>query len=353
MAFPYSSIGAVLPSPRTAPEKTDFDQMVERHGVNGTELTTKVERKTRFNFDYGSRSFFFDTRQPPVLLNPPKSVAKVIGGAPVPAPAIPGNAAEPGRYRVGVWNKDYHVARGAGRDITAEPNAETDGDKGNDLIYVDAQLSENGNYYDIDGGAGYDAARFTGSMNDYSVKKLGDGTVSVFSSKFKQVAILRNIEEVSFSDGNLSLAGPNKLDGMDGVHDNGSVTPDAAMMMHKNSGTVVPVSGMGLLFSRNNDYSGADKFHETRGKGYNFYSGVNNEKIIGSSGSDYITVNGGKDMIDGGAGYDAVKLQGAPKDYSIKRHADGAITVQHKTRGDFAVMHNVEELAFDSVNMRL
>jgi Ca2+-binding RTX toxin-like protein len=99
-------------------------------------------------------------------------------------------------------------------------------------------------------------------------------------------------------------------------------------------GNEVPITDYISLF---NGYTLPETFVDNLDKPNKFLGGAGKDEFFGFAGDDIIEARGNNDMVDGGAGTDAVVFSGPCKDYDIVRDAaTGVVTVTHArgTRAD-------------------
>ncbi|MFO1065109.1 MAG: DUF642 domain-containing protein [Pirellulales bacterium] len=113
-----------------------------------------------------------------------------------------------------IWTGDGNdtLIGGTGNDMLAGEmgNDTLRGDEGNDTLYGgdgdDTLVGGVGNDY-LDGGTGTDTARFTGSINNYEITKLDDGSYRVVDKRpyCDGTDIVRNVESFAFDGDTYSL----------------------------------------------------------------------------------------------------------------------------------------------------
>ncbi len=76
-----------------------------------------------------------------------------------------------------------------------------------------------------------------------------------------------------------------------------------------------------------------------------FYGTDGDDFILGNGGDNILEPRGGNDTVDGGQGYDVLRLSGNAADYSFVKEADGTILMSSALEGH-DVLHNVEAVWF-------
>ena len=190
------------------------------------------------------------------------------------------------------------------------------GGSGNDTI--------TGNDLDnrINGGAGFDQARFGVAIGDFTVTK--DGAVYTIVSA-EGTDTVRNVEEFVFGDTTLSAA---QMDAVAGTADQVLVGTDGDDRIY---------SGYGNDDIRSGD--GSDWV----------FSGDGHDSILSGDDNDTIFGGRGNDSLDGGAGFDQARFSAAAfRDFTVTK--DGAVYTIVSAEGTDTV-RNVEEFVFDDTTL--
>lgn len=153
----------------------------------------------------------------------------------------------------------------------------------------------------MDGGAGDDIAVFSGSIANYTINSLPDGSVSVVGASGSDT--IRNVERVQFDDGVFILA-----------------------------------TGRQYMEGSNNAETMIGSFRADE-----MYGLAGDDIINGEGGNDVIIGGLGNDTIDGGAGDDIAFFSGSISGYTISSVA-GGVSVVGADGSD--VIRNVERVQF-------
>ncbi|MEP3890877.1 MAG: hypothetical protein ABJN69_10440 [Hellea sp.] len=148
----------------------------------------------------------------------------------------------------------------------------------------------------IDGGDGIDIARYSGSLDAYSITFNNDGTVTVFGGRGSGTDTLTNIEFLRFGDDDFSLepAGPDATEGNDNI--TGSIVAD----------TIDGLGGNDVIDGGGGEdvLSGGDGNDRLLGN-------VGDDTLNGDAGADTLIGGAGADALNGGAGFDTADYRGA------------------------------------------
>ena len=196
---------------------------------------------------------------------------------------------------------DDIVNGGTGNDTVygGDGNDDLRDDFGSDTMFGEAGDDEfyGGDGDDIiDGGDGIDIARYSGTLDAYSITFNSDGSVTVFGGRGSGTDTLTNIEFLRFEDGDFSLepAGPDATEGNDNI--TGSIIAD----------TIDGLGGNDVIDGR----GGEDLLSGGEGND-RLLGNVGDDTLNGDAGADTLIGGAGADALNGGAGFDTADYRGA------------------------------------------
>lgn len=197
-----------------------------------------------------------------------------------------------------------------------------DGMAGDDIIRGGAGANR------IDGGAGRDTLQLQGTMADWTVTKLADGTLALFSKSYG-MNIISGIEQVTFLDTGLLRTERSYDVAADRLEDKtwsgGFEWLDQDVAFTKSTqGTAGndTLSGKFVFALAGNDIvngtSGADILH----------GGVGNDQLNGGNGNDFIYGGEGNDRLAGGGGNDLLNGGLGSDTFIFDRKLAGLVTIE-------------------------
>ncbi len=211
------------------------------------------------------------------------------------------------------------------------------GNVGND--YIDAMAGDDtirpgDGQNRIEGGSGTDTLEVSGTMRDWSVSRLADGTTAFFSTSYG-LDIVSGVEQVTFLDAGLVGQGRSYAIESDRLEDltwNGSfafldqdVAYTAAMQGTAGNDTLTGSRVFGLAgndvltgTSASDLLSGGAGDDRLDGRG-------GDDAIYGGEGNDVLTGGGGRDLLNGGLGDDL---------FVVDARQSGRVTIEDFRLGD-------------------
>lgn len=203
-----------------------------------------------------------------------------------------------------------------------------DGMGGNDIIRGGTGANR------IEGGAGRDTLQLQGTMNDWTVTKLADGTLAFFSKSYG-MNIVSGTEQVTFLDtGPLHI--PRNYDIMsDKLEDltySGAfdwLDQDVAFVKSTQGTAGNDTLSGKLVFG----LAGNDIINGTSGADV-LYGGMGSDKLNGGAGNDFVYGGEGNDMLTGGGGNDLLNGGLGSDQFAFDAKIAGLVTIEDFRLGD-------------------
>ncbi|MET3611923.1 triacylglycerol lipase [Rhizobium aquaticum] len=212
-------------------------------------------------------------------------------------------------------NYDDKLAGNRGNDYI-------DGMAGNDTIRPGTGANR------VEGGAGRDTLELQGTMSDWTVSKLADGTLALFSKTYG-MNIISGIEQVIFLDSG-PLHTPRNYE-VAGDHLEDMTFSGALDWLDQDMAYAKSLQGTAGNDTLTGNFvfalAGNDTVNGTNGSDV-LYGGAGNDKLDGLAGNDFLYGGEGNDTLFGGGGNDLLNGGLGNDTFVFDRKVAGAVTVE-------------------------
>lgn len=197
-----------------------------------------------------------------------------------------------------------------------------DGMAGNDTIRTGTGANR------VEGGAGNDTLELQGTMKDWTVSKLADGTLALFSKSYG-MNIISGVEQVTFLETGVLHAPRSYAVTADHLED---LTFDGPLeWLDQDVAYVKSVQGTVGNDTLSGSFvfalAGNDTVNGTSGSDV-LYGGAGNDKLNGLAGNDFLYGGEGNDTLTGGGGNDLLNGGLGSDTFVFDRKVAGLVTVE-------------------------